>query len=350
MSEPVQELFALPSVTSDSRPWFDGRSVKVCSGCGVMQRVLGHGVNYTSVYDDYKMFNNSNGADQMNFSGVPEGRTAKILKFLSPKLPPHIGSILDIGSGNGAGVRALAAYSPQSAVHGFEPNSDLSAVNFPENVTILTDRPTARKFDLVTLFHVFEHVEDLHEMLDYVKSVLSDNGHLIIQVPYTVMGPFDLVIADHIWHFNGVALAEILNNCGFETIYNGNDVIKKEVTILAKISNRLFKIDYDVPIDVIDKIKQMTSNWVLSYKKFLDSVDESVAIYGSGPAAAWAGSILGDRVTMYIDDDICRVGANFNERPIKSTDWLDAGIGIVAPFPDWQLEEIKKKNPKLRFL
>jgi len=317
MSEPVDDLFALPSVTSDCRPWGVGRSVRICGGCGVMRRAVLPGADFRSIYDDYKSY------------PEPEGRTRKIIEFVKDKIPsPEM--VLDLGCGQGDGVTELQIQYHNADVYGYDPYSKLWDV-----------KPHADfKYDLVTLFHVFEHVEDIHEMLGYIKSILTDNGHLLIQVPYATMWPFDLILADHIWHFTMKSLKLLLNKSGFGIIHINNFVITKEITVLAKIGKQLKS-------SMIAANSKESIDWILNYKKHLDTINTPVAVYGTGPAAAWAGSILCDKVICYIDDDSKRWG-EFNGKSVVAI--IDKHIPVVAPFPDWQLPAIKAKHPNLRFL
>lgn len=317
MSEPIEALFDLPTVTSDCRPWSAGRSVQICSGCGMMRRVVSPFADFSKVYDGYVSY------------PEPAGRTKKILEFVKDKMPSPK-SILDVGCGEGDGILTLRKVFSGASVLGYDP------YNPKWNL-----RPS-EKFDLITLFHVLEHVDDIFEMLAYVKSSLTDTGHVLIQVPYTVMWPFDLILADHTRHFNMKSLLMLLADAGFHPVYLGNDVVKKEITLLAKepaakgiYSGEPYS-EYKNPID-----------WLLAFKSKLDSINEPVAVYGTGPAAAWAGSILGDKVVYYIDDDRSRKGT-FNGKGAMSP-YL-CPLPIVSPFPDWQLPTIKAKNPMLRFL
>ena len=315
MSEPVPELFVLPTVTSDCRPWNAGRSVSICSRCGVMKRVIDTNFN-TDYYHDYKNY------------PEPTGRTKKILEFVKNKMPEPK-EILDIGAGNGAGMETIRKIYPDARVFGYEP-------------TISTERPTS-KFNLVTLFHVLEHVEDLHEMLAYIKSILTENGHVLIQVPCTQAWPFDLIIADHIWNFSPKSLVKLLFNNGFRLRIVGNKPIQKEFTILASMGDPVFP-------DVIQEEEQKPIDWLLNFKSKLDNVQGKSIVYGSSVSACWAGSILGNRVIAYIDDDETRVGKKFFDgREIKSISYGE-GNRIVAPFPDWQLSELKEKHPQLSFV
>lgn len=315
MSEPVQELFALPSITSDCRPYKSGRSVKICTGCGVMHRVTN--ADFSDVYDCYVSY------------PEPTGRTAKILDFVADKMPEPK-SVLDVGCGQGVGLDILKEKFPLASVHGYDPYSK----DFKE-------KPRS-KFDLITLFHVLEHVEDLHEMLAYIKSSLTDNGHVLIQVPYITMWPFDLILADHWWHFTQKSLIILLADVGFHPVYIGNDIIKKEITVLAKFPAAKGTYAGEPFVDYTKSI-----NWLLSYKKFLDTINEPVAVMGTGPAAAWAGSVLGDKVQYYLDDDLTRLGI-LNGKSVLVPKYCK--FPIVSPFPDWQLPAIKEKHPNLRFL
>lgn len=314
MSEPVQELFALPSVASDCRPWSKGRSVQICSGCGVMKRVTNDDFDH-SVYKDYTSY------------PEPTGRTKSILEFVAGKIslcPMHM--ILDIGCGNGAGIKVIRDVFPESLIYGYEP-------------TIHKERPIG-KYDLITLFHVFEHVEDLHEMLAYIKSSLTDNGHVLIQVPYAAMWPFDLVIADHVWHFTMDALIRILDQCGFKIDYIGSAAIPKELTVLASIGKCINST-------CIEESGKSPINWLLNFKKKLDDNEAYVAVYGTSVSAMWTGDILGNKVICYLDDDKSRLGI-FNRNVVIVPELNH--LPVIAPFPDWQLPDIKAKNPDMAFL
>ena len=277
-----------------------------------MERVTNEQFN-ADVYKDYTYY------------PEPTGRTKKILEFVKDKMPEPK-TILDVGCGYGHGMKVMQEFFQEAKVSGCEPTRGLPRPN--------------DKFDLITLFHVFEHVVDLREMLAYIKSSLTEDGHVLIQVPYAAMWPFDLVIADHEWHFTKEALMNILDKCGFLIDYIGNDVIRKEITVLAYSAfsrARIWKCeDKNNPVD-----------WLLSFKSKLDKITEPAVVYGTSVSAMWAGNILGDKVICYIDDDQARWG-KFNGKSAVAI--IDRHMPVIAPFPDWQFEDIKAKHPNLRFL
>jgi SAM-dependent methyltransferase len=345
MRPPIGELFDLPSVTSDCRAWAPGRSVRICPCCGVMERAVKPFAPFDTIYDNYDMFPHADGGDQINFSGNPQGRTSKILNFIGDMLGNSLGKVLDIGCGNGAGVRALSKKFPTAAVYGCDPNSDLKPMHFPENVTILDEMPSRGQFSLVTMFHVLEHLMDPYDMLEYVDSIMAPHGRLLIQVPYAIMGAFDLVVADHIWHFTMKSLLLLLNNAGFYAVYIGNDVITKEITVVAARGEPLHqrRIHFKEAAHCQDSIDEL-----LDYKEFLDGLEQKVAVYGTGPAAAWVHAVIGDKIEYFMDDDSARVGKRFQGKPILSTNGNN--LPVIAPFPEHQLQEVMKRNPGLGFI
>lgn len=352
------ELYDFPTVTSDCRPWPAGRAVATCQACGIMQRSLlpDAASRIRQVYTGYEMFKHSNiGSDQLNFSpqGIPQARTEKILQFIEGKLHHKPASVLDIGSGSGAGLIALANQFPSAKIYGFEPNDKPAErqAAMPDNVvSIVSELPAAtEKYDLVTLFHVLEHVEEVFDLLRFIGSVLSSHGNLLIQVPYATMGPFDYVISDHVWHFTQQSMVAILHKANFHVIYIGHELIEKELTVVASYGAEApqFK-GFDESKQTVDSI-----TWLLDYKQFLDAVKRDAcpcAVYGTGPSGAWAGQVLGDCVTAYIDDDPARVNATFNGKPVLPPHAIAAGMPVIAPFPDQQFRWIAEKNKALNIL
>lgn len=359
MSAAEPRLFDLPNITSDCRPWGAGRSVATCSGCGLMQRVVYPEVSqyFAKVYEHYEMFKHSaTASDQINFDakGMGQGRTQKILSFIEKKLTQTPKTILDMGSGSGAGLLALAGQFPKASIYGFEPNDKPSERQkfLPDNViSIFNTRPSGdKKYDLITLFHVFEHVEDVQDMLAFVLSALTPKGHLLIQVPYVAKGAFDLVIADHIWHFTKKSLVNLLTKANFTTVYIGNDIIEKELTLLTMPG---IAADHHLPTVDERQQGQEAIDWLVQYKSFLDEMRNTanaVVVYGTGPAAAWAGHVLGAKVVAYLDDDPARQGSTFNDKPVLSPSELEKGMPVIAPFPDYQAQWIADKNKDLNIV
>ena len=103
-----------------------------------------------------------------------------------------IGSILDIGCGTGAFLRVCRQGGWEIA--GVEPDENARQRAAALNGTVIyadlqdldAGRPayrTGRRFQAITLWHVLEHLPDLHGSLAAIKERLAEKGLLLIAAP-----------------------------------------------------------------------------------------------------------------------------------------------------------------------
>ena len=105
------------------------------------------------------------------------------LNFLKPKLIRK--ELMDFGCG--AGGFLVKARNYAANVSGLEPElrlqkhfSSLELQVFPSIGDVLT---SGSKFDLITAFHVLEHLPDPRSILSQLAGLLNVGGELIIEVP-----------------------------------------------------------------------------------------------------------------------------------------------------------------------
>lgn len=132
--------------------------------------------------------------------------------------------LLDIGCGTGDFLHI--AQNNNWIVSGIEPSEQAREIantktnNSVFNVEQLLEFK-ASSFDVVTLWHVLEHLPNLGEHISVIKKLLKTNGTLIIAVPnyksYDAQyykqfwAGFD--VPRHLWHFNQKSISSLLSSC-----------------------------------------------------------------------------------------------------------------------------------------
>jgi 2-polyprenyl-3-methyl-5-hydroxy-6-metoxy-1,4-benzoquinol methylase len=94
------------------------------------------------------------------------------------------GQLLDVGCGTGSFLETCQKDGWQIA--GMEPDADARSVATAKlNISLastLADVPLS-KYNIITLWHVLEHIAELDETIDRFHQLLSDSGSLLIAVP-----------------------------------------------------------------------------------------------------------------------------------------------------------------------
>lgn len=131
------------------------------------------------------------------------------------------GNILDIGCGTGSFLHTMKEAGWQ--VTGLEPDEtavtkarELYGLQVQSPETLFTLPPAA--FDVITMWHVLEHVHDLEEYINQVRLLLKPGGRIYIAVPnYTcydqqVYGPYWAAydVPRHLYHFSPQAMIGFL--------------------------------------------------------------------------------------------------------------------------------------------
>jgi SAM-dependent methyltransferase len=133
-------------------------------------------VDYRDHYQDEKVENRFN-------IDLPEAyaRVARLESFLN-----RTTKVLEIGSGSGAFLAAVAPFV--SEIVGIEPDKaarewlqEKQGKPVFKSVDELMDQE--KQFDIIVLFHVLEHFVNPITFLAKIKSLLSQNGRIIIEVP-----------------------------------------------------------------------------------------------------------------------------------------------------------------------
>ncbi len=147
-------------------------------------------------------------------------------RFLQKKTGLLQGNLLDMGAGTGAFAHTMKLAGWQ--VTGLEPDA-IARQNALQKHQLVLQPPEYlqelqdAQFDVITLWHVLEHVHDLHGYLERFYQVLNKNGKLFIALPnYTsydaaVYGEYWAAydVPRHLYHFSPAGLQQLAHAKGF---------------------------------------------------------------------------------------------------------------------------------------
>lgn len=124
------------------------------------------------------------------------------------------GTLLDIGAGTGDFLSVANANGWKTT--GIEPSEKAKSIATKKGVSFAenTDDLDNNSFDVITMWHVLEHVPNVENQIKELKRLLKPNGTILIAVPnfnsfdakhYGVFwAAFD--VPRHLWHFSKTAI------------------------------------------------------------------------------------------------------------------------------------------------
>ena len=177
--------------------------------------------------DEYISHSNTNkGLINRLYQWVRNYTIAKKVELIKKQSCKATGSLLDVGCGTGEFLAGMK--SAGWNVQGLEPDegaraqaSDITGtiIGEPEELFSLEE-----SYDVISMWHVLEHVHRLHEYLDQYQKLLTKDGVLLIAVPnYTSTdashyqehwAAYD--VPRHLYHFSPASIDSLMKQHGFQ--------------------------------------------------------------------------------------------------------------------------------------
>jgi predicted SAM-dependent methyltransferase len=129
--------------------------------------------------------------------------------------------LLDIGCGTGAFIKHCNSLGWRTT--GVEPDADARMTAFNSKLNVFdTDflKTCQGNFDVITLWHVLEHVHELDERMQQLKKLIRKDGIIIVAVPnlnsfdaryyQTYWAAYD--VPRHLYHFSKSTITRLFGN------------------------------------------------------------------------------------------------------------------------------------------
>ena len=132
---------------------------------------------------------------------------------------PLKGRILDIGAGTGDFL--LEAKNQNWEILGIEPNDKAKRIAVGKGIKFgdTIEKLESNSFDVITMWHVLEHVPDVEHQVAELKRLLKPSGTIVIAVPNfksydakyykEFWAAYD--VPRHLWHFSKTAIEKLFD-------------------------------------------------------------------------------------------------------------------------------------------
>lgn len=275
--------------------------------------------------------------------------------------------IVDVGANDGSFLDLLkkAGYSNTS---GIEPTSDASKIAKCNSHNIIQDFLTTdlvcnlnlqKRFDVVISRHVLEHILELNDFLTACRSMLTDNGILILELPdhgeaikYNDYSFWE----EHVNYFTENTLNTVLKK-------NGLEIFASEKTLFTGTAQIHFikKSASETILPAKEEIKRSKAylenfdHFKSRIHDYMTNIKSKKEIIGFGAGCRLAGLVnifeLEPYITCFVDDNSNKVGKYLpmSQLEIRPTNILNDNdyhvvMGVNAEIEGRLAKKLKIKN------
>ncbi|MFH1292381.1 MAG: class I SAM-dependent methyltransferase [bacterium] len=341
-----------------------GYNIVICQECGF---AYADNIPSQEKFDDYYTemskyeFSHSDGIVAEKYVN----HFQNIVDFLIPYLANKKSKIIDIGCSTGC-LLSLLKSEGYCDLTGLDPSQAcVKTAKELYNIDIIngsiSDLNDSKKYDLVILSAVLEHLVDFEGSLNKICSSLNHNGLIFIEVPDAlrfssyITAPFQQFSIEHINYFSKYSIANLLSKYSFEllnvleNVNLTNELSDPDIFVMAKkVDNSSFKIERDnvSEINLKEYIKASTEI-DLKIKKIIKEklIDkEKIIIWGVGThTQRLIGSGLDlKQVAYFVDSNERYCGKEMNGVKIKSPNDINEDVPILISSYSYQ-DEISKQ-------
>lgn len=175
---------------------------------------------------DYISHTNSNkGFINSTYQKVRKHTLQQKAKLVISETGVEKGSVLDVGCGTGSFLQEMKERN--WSIIGIEPDEDARKLakqlyglepKEPGAINELQQHST----DAITLWHVLEHVHELHEYIEQLKHILKPNGRIFIAVPNYQSADASIYrsywaaydVPRHLYHFSPASMQALMQQHG----------------------------------------------------------------------------------------------------------------------------------------
>jgi len=270
-----------------------------CVNCGFLQRVLKKYLGLSGFYEkDYGTYFERLGAE--NFDNPRYVLMAEwIYDSIKPCTPQ---TILDVGCGRGWGMIEIKKQFLNSEVLGLEPSIDNSEIARNNGLSVITAtlaqaKGTLDKKDLIYANNVIQHAISPEETLSDLKSLINENGLIVIICPDATRPSNEMMWSDQNFSFTPAHLFRLSDKVGLKVqawrkAPEAQCLLDKQLIVLSRSKKNNYGLSSDEPalFDIkknIDDRDKYVELWLALDKRLNERIGKTGKVYNFG-ASMWS--------------------------------------------------------------
>lgn len=168
-------------------------------------------------------------------------------EIIISKNPPF--NLLDIGGGSGVFAYKFQEGDKNWISHVIDPDENaefiISQLKIPLFKGYYYPNKFDKKFDLISLIYILEHLNNPISFLNNIKKDMNSNAFVYIEVPDALSFKYkdkadDIFNSCHLWMFNPNTLIRLLNECRFQVFCLNRIKTKRGHYALMLLGGKIF--------------------------------------------------------------------------------------------------------------
>jgi SAM-dependent methyltransferase len=334
---------------------------KICFNCQ-----LSYTVNPKKLFKNY-LYLSSTSKFFMSHFEMAAKKYEKLFKLSKQK-----SLIIDIGSNDGIALLPFKKIGYKNIL-GIEPAINIAKIANQKGIRTINDffnaktvKKIKQKADLILASNVFAHTNNIKDIVNNVKKVLSQKGVFIIEVQYLLRtlkdGTFDNIYHEHVnyWSLLSIDNFFTINNMN---VYNAEEIKTHGGSLRVYVTTNLKKQKSKKFKKIIEKETRFGLKNVKIFKKFEDKIFESKnnflknlknirgQIHGYGAPAKCTTLLnffgITNEINTIFEDNKLKIGKFIPGTKIKIAKKTDKKVENLIVFAWNFYDQIKKENKKL---
>jgi len=366
-SDEAELLSSQEFLLEKDNPLPDNYDVVSCTQCGfIFADVESSQQLYDQYYSNFSKYENINISSGAGSTISDKKRLLDTAEYINAFIDTKEQTILDIGAALGGqlnvfstmGYKNLYALEPSASCVKHMLNNNIKAIEG----TIFDDLQNTfqnKKFDIIIISHVFEHIFDLNRAIKNLYNIMHQKTKIYIEVPNASayhkysFTPFYYFDIEHINHFSIQSLQSLFSNHAFKIIDYKENYIALEHDLKYPVVYTILSKENIAKESILKFINHSLENNIDDRLEILIKSKNDIVVWGAGnytKRLLAQTKLLECNIKFFVDKDHKKIGTSIKELVIKDISALNDFKGTIiiasALYSKDIIMELKKRGNK----